>query len=66
MTEYDPQTRVAFGYVTGLFEDEWGTFSIDELTELRWMGIPRIELDLHVEPQPISRFIQNRGESNSP
>ncbi|WP_408611058.1 hypothetical protein [Limnohabitans radicicola] len=43
--------------MTGLFEDEWGTFSIDELMELRWMGIPRIELDLHFDPQPISQLI---------
>lgn len=30
-TEYDPETNICYGYVTGLVEDEWGSFSIDEL-----------------------------------
>jgi hypothetical protein len=57
VTEYDPQTRIAFGYVTGLAEDEWGYISIEELTGLRWMGIPRIELDLHFEPKLLSECL---------
>lgn len=32
-TEYDPESRVFFGYVEG-FEKEWGTFSLDELESL--------------------------------
>ena len=36
---------MAFGYVTGLFEDEWGYISIDELTDITWNGVPRIEID---------------------
>ena len=30
-TEYDPETNICYGYVTGLAEDEWGDFSIDEM-----------------------------------
>ena len=45
LTEYDPETRIAFGYVTGLAFDEWGTVSIDELADIGWCGIPRIEID---------------------
>lgn len=34
LTEYDPEAKVAFGYVTGFYEDEWGTVSLEELEEL--------------------------------
>lgn len=34
--EYDPVTRMCFGYVTGLGFDELGSFSIDELAA--WPG----------------------------
>jgi hypothetical protein len=34
LSEYDPEERVAFGYVTGFFEDEWGTISLEELESL--------------------------------
>jgi hypothetical protein len=41
---------MAFGYVTGLQFDEWGYTVIDELLELKWHGIPRIEIDSHFIP----------------
>ena len=50
LTEYDSVSHIAFGYVTGLACDEWGTVSIDELMELRWHGIPRVEIDRHFAP----------------
>ena len=50
ITEYDPEERIAFGYVTGLFEDEWGYISIDELTDITWNGVPRIEIDRYFNP----------------
>jgi hypothetical protein len=31
VTEYEASTRICYGYVTGLFKDEWGYFSLDEL-----------------------------------
>ena len=34
-TEYNPETKICLGYVTGLAYDEWGTFSIDELESIR-------------------------------
>ena len=52
MTEYDPQERTAFGYVTGLAEDEWGYISIDELANLTFHGVPMIEIDRHHKPVP--------------
>ena len=55
LSEYDPESKVAFGYVTGFYEDEWGTVSIEELEELElvidiedfWKiwKIPRVEID---------------------
>ena len=48
-TEYDAETNICFGYVTGLAYDEWGSFSIDELETLeRPFGLT-IERDLHFE-----------------
>ena len=50
IAEYDPETHIAFGYVTGLAFDEWGSTSIDELLELKWNGIHRIEIDRYFKP----------------
>ena len=50
IAEYDPEARIAFGYVTGLAFDEWGDVSIDELMALGWCGIPRIEIDRYFKP----------------
>lgn len=48
-TEYDPQTNICFGYVTGTGFDEWGSFSIDELESLNlYMGL-KIERDLYFD-----------------
>jgi len=44
-TEYDPNTKVFFGYVTGLSEDEWGYVSLEELEGIKFrpfgLGIER-------------------------
>ena len=34
-TEYNPEDRCFFGYVTGLAEDEWGYFSLDEMQAVK-------------------------------
>ena len=63
LAEYDPEAKIAFGYVTGFFEDEWGDVSLEELEELEvfikvedaealWgIGtISRFEVDEHFTP----------------
>ncbi len=54
-TEYDPETRICFGYVTGLGFPEWGSFSVKELEELRCppLGLP-IERDLYTSEKKIT------------
>ena len=49
LTEYDPEEKIAFGYVTGLAHDEWGYVSLTELESIKHQafGIPRIERDLY-------------------
>lgn len=56
LTEYDGKDT-AFGYVTGLSEDEWGYVAISELEALHIGGsIPRIECDLHFDPICFSKI----------
>lgn len=55
-TEYDPTTRIFFGYVSifGDWNDEWGSFSLDELEGYHGpLGIG-IERDLHIGERRIS------------
>ena len=54
---YDEESHCCFGYVTGMFEDELGYFSMDELESLRIppMGI-RIERDLYFSPCRLSEI----------
>lgn len=47
--EYDPETRVFFGYVTGLAHNEWGSFSFDDLLKFKGHLGLGIERDLHFE-----------------
>lgn len=47
LTEYDPETKIAFGYVTGLAENEWGSISIQEMEELELPFGLKIERDLY-------------------
>lgn len=46
-SEYDPETKIAFGYVTGMFVDEWGSFSITELQSINLPFGLKIERDIH-------------------
>lgn len=54
-TEYDPSTKVFFGYVTGLFEDEWGYTSLEEMESIKLppFGLG-IERDLWFDNKHIS------------
>jgi hypothetical protein len=60
LTEYDGKD-IAFGYVTGFVENEWGYVTISELEALHLCGaVPRIECDLSFEPTPFSQ-LQAKG-----
>jgi hypothetical protein len=60
LSEYDPEDKIAYGYVTGLCEDEWGDVSLEEMEELKTkiqingirtnLLIPRIEVDRYFKP----------------
>ena len=53
MTEYDQETREAFGLVQG-FEDEWGYFSIAEMEELNHSkGFNVVEREGHFKLKPV-------------
>lgn len=61
--EYDPASRIFFGYVIGLF-DEFGYFSLDELETARGpLGLP-IERDQQFEPaslKVLQRHYRDKG-----
>jgi len=58
-TEYDPENKVFFGYVSifGDWNDEWGSFSLKELEDYRGMFGLGIERDLYFEEKPISQVV---------
>ena len=46
VSEYEPDTNICFGYVTGLGHNEWGYFSLTELEAIeRPLGM-KIERDI--------------------
>ena len=47
ITEYDPETREAFGYVTGMGSDELGYISMNEVESVRLPFGLKIERDMH-------------------
>lgn len=55
ITEYNPVTCVAFGYVVGLGTDEWGYISISELAKVRVAGVA-VEVDLYFKPKRTSEL----------
>jgi hypothetical protein len=58
-TEYDPVDKIFFGYVSifGDWNDEWGSFSLEELENYRGRFGLGIERDLHFEERPMSQVI---------
>lgn len=58
---YYPEENICFGYVTGLLEDEYGYFSIDELenTKLPPFGLT-IERDLWFEECKMSDVLSGK------
>ena len=63
-TEYFPERKICFGYVTGLGFDEWGDFSIEELESVKCppLNLP-IERDLYFGEQRISETCPELKES---
>lgn len=60
-TEYDPNDRMFFGYVSifGDWNDEWGSFSLDELESYRGQFGLGIERDLYFGEKRISEVVPN-------
>ena len=58
LTEYDPETGEAFGYVRG-FAGEWGYVSVPELEAANARcGMPVVERDLAFRPAPFSGAVR--------
>ena len=59
-SEFDPKTRTFFGYVSifGDWNDEWGSFSLEELENYRGMFGLGIERDLYFNEQKSSQVIK--------
>ena len=57
VSEYNDETKICYAYVMGIWEDEWGYFSLSELESLRCppLGLP-IELDLYFEEIAFSKL----------
>lgn len=58
-TEYEPEERIFFGYVSifGDWNDEWGSFSLDELQSYRGKLGLGIERDLYFDEKRISEVV---------
>jgi hypothetical protein len=59
-TEYDPETRTFFGYVSifGDWNDAWGYFSLDELTAYQGPFGLGIERDLYWQEKRAGEVIR--------
>jgi hypothetical protein len=58
LTEYSPDENIAFGFVTGLCEDEWGYISLEELEAINHptLDVHRIVRDLYFTPTIFSEL----------
>ena len=45
VSDFDPKTKLCYGYVTGMLDNKWGDFSIEELEAIRLPYGKRIERD---------------------
>jgi hypothetical protein len=66
IAEYDPKKKLAYGYcdLYGQGREggaEWGYVSIEELESLKFMGIPRVEVDAHFTPKPFKDCVRPDG-----
>lgn len=58
-TEYDPKDKIFFGYVSifGDWNDEWGSFSLEELESFQGPFGIGIERDLFFDEKPFSQVV---------
>jgi hypothetical protein len=58
-TEYDPKTKIFFGYASifGDWNDEWGSFALEELQSYRGPFGLGIERDLYFSEKPFSQVV---------
>ena len=59
-TEYDAENKIAFGYVTGLAFDGWGTCGITELESIKRPFGLGIERDLYFKEQRFKEIIKEQ------
>ena len=61
-TEYNPEEKNFFGYASifGDWNDEWGSFSLEELEAFRGNFGLRIERDMYCGEFPISKIISKK------
>ena len=59
-TEYNPEGKIFFGYVSlfGDHNDEWGSFSLEELESVKGPFGLGIERDLYFKETPSSELIK--------
>lgn len=59
-TEYDPENKIFFGYVSlfGDYNDEWGSFSLEELESVQGQFGLGIERDRFFTETPVSELIK--------
>jgi hypothetical protein len=59
-TEYDPEYKVFFGYVSifGDWNDEWGSFALEELENFQGPFRIGIERDLFFDEKPFSQVVK--------
>ena len=66
ITEYDPNEEIAFGYVQGMYDEEWGTFILHEIQNVRVpiLGLG-IERDLYFTPKPLRECLRSTCHQGS-
>lgn len=58
LLEYDKKARIVFCYVTGLFDDEFGYISLDEMEALGRPESLTIKQDFGFKQERLSQFLK--------
>lgn len=64
-TEYDKSFNICFGYVTGMWEDEWGSFSIQELESVKLPFRLHIEQDRFFKEIRFKELMKEQEQNNN-